>query len=107
MNEMIGRSGRPHAAPVKLSRVGDRVVVNWGSRDKELSFSPSETTIERGKTTKPFQRDTASTIDASLCLSIVTKERSLDLQANDTIQRDRFINAINALFTLIRSSSSA
>ncbi len=50
--------------------------------------------VAAGKKTNAF---TGSSVDASLCLSLVTKERTLDLIADSEVTRDAWYDGLRAL----------
>lgn len=82
-----GRWGAPHTRLVSL-RNG---TVSWFTGDLPVKEIISVTS---GKKTKVFER---TEVEADVCFSIITKDRTLDLQAANKNQRDFWVKNINKL----------
>jgi myosin heavy subunit len=98
-----GRRGNPHIRHVCVSAVGN---LHWSKRKMDqLSAMPSNTYIKlkdvikvlEGKHTANFQRKTAREAPANVCFSIVSTERTLDLQAINESERATWVAAIRSV----------
>lgn len=64
--------------------------------------------VLRGKQTPLFQAAAkAATVDPALCVSLVTAERSLDLQFDTEAARDAFAVAIERVVASVKKQTSA
>eukprot|EP00455_Lapot_gusevi_P014893 TRINITY_DN174_c0_g2_i1.p1 TRINITY_DN174_c0_g2~~TRINITY_DN174_c0_g2_i1.p1 ORF type:complete len:252 (-),score=23.71 TRINITY_DN174_c0_g2_i1:42-797(-) len=97
-----GRSGSPHARFVQLSE--DRTRVMWRPLDRsnesdiQYLLLRDIQMIKKGKQTAVFERTAGDGTD-DMCFSLVTADRSLDLQALTSQQRNDWVNALHETLT--------
>jgi hypothetical protein len=66
---------------------------------------PDTKQIKKGKGTPAFQRADAAGADESLCLSIVTDARTLDLQAVSEEVRNRWLSALHETLLFVHMNA--
>ncbi len=92
-----GRRGKPKPKVVCLSQAGTSIC--WIEHGKK---NASQSTVElsdalhiaRGKTTSVLKRTVAKSFDADVCLSVVLKDRTVDLAAQTKQIRDEWAEAL-------------
>jgi hypothetical protein len=98
----FGRAGKPHVRHVCVTVFGD---LHWSEQRMDADvFQPSRTfvrlqdvtRVEAGKTTEVMRREHARRAPDELCFSVVTPERTLDLEATTPTQRDDWLEALRA-----------
>jgi FYVE zinc finger len=91
----FGRHGKPRTKYVICTPDGK---IFWtdtsGGRTMTCIKLLEVTNIFSGKRTPVFARKVAAKIPEELCLSVVTPDRSLDLQAEDELTRDLWVKAL-------------
>lgn len=95
-----GRRGSPHERNVTLEVTGSDLKFDWSSGS--LKAHKSEIQLLEGKTTPVLQRDTARKSKDYLCFSIVTKDRSLDLEAKSEQTKQQWVSGINLLLKYLK-----
>jgi hypothetical protein len=101
-----GRSGDPHNRFVWVS--SDFKRIHWGDADTRNSkFMRFEdvTDVQAGKNTAVFQRSYGakfSSIPESMCFSVVSGARTLDLQADSVERRNFWVQNLFVLFDIER-----
>lgn len=104
--------GRPAKRAVFVVEAGPQSCVYWaaaGSRQRDPSRCIPIATITdvfEGKHTEPFQRRSADKVEEEVCLSIVSAERTLDLQARNRQERDAFFTGIKSMLAELQSARS-
>ena len=105
----FGKRGNPHVKHVCMSAIGN---IHWS--DKSMDYKeekPSESFVRildikeviPGKTTSVLKRKVADRSPEHLCFSIVTKDRTLDLQTVAGEQRDMWIRAIHLMIDQMKN----
>lgn len=111
----IGR-GRPTSKTVYLQ---DSMVC-WGDRDPKPTvrslLTPSKQSVKgihlqdvrevvSGKQTKAFSKKSAASADASICFSVVTPDRTLDLQCPNPEVQKEWIEGLRLLSSLSKTAA--
>lgn len=91
-----GASGDPHDRPISVEGYTNlaTAVVSWGTGTIKLA---DVTHVFKGKTTDKFKRDVAAASDPECCFSLVTPDRSLDLETKTKEERDAWAGNLQAL----------
>lgn len=95
-----GRKGAPHERNVTLEVNGSVIKLDWSSGS--LSANKDELQIVEGKTTKVFQRSTASKAKPENCFSIITANRSLDLEARNHKLKEYWVHGLQLLLKYLK-----
>lgn len=86
-----GRRGKPHERVVKVdNKTG---IVDWGSNSVKLS---DVLDVQRGKHSSVWAR--YPDVDPNLCISLVLKDRTLDLAATNSVDRDNFYWVVSSVW---------
>lgn len=103
-----GRKGRPHKTRVFVDRFGE---VSWIGRSGDSLQLDEIIAVQEGQRTPVFARARAaglvSPATASLCFSLVTSLRTLDIQAANEQQRDWFVVAFRYLLDKVHEKTAA
>jgi len=84
-----GRAGKPH---LKTVRVDTKTGKLWW--DNQSFYLQDVTEIKRGKHTKVFDGVSVNRADPRVCFSIVTPNRTLDLQASSFNEREMWVQGL-------------
>jgi len=95
-----GRRGAPHERNVTLEVSGSELKFDWSSG--QLRAHKSEMKLLEGKATAVFQRTTADKSRPERCFSIVTAQRTLDLEAHSEQAREYWVNGIKLLLKYLK-----
>ncbi|KAK1946532.1 hypothetical protein P3T76_002085 [Phytophthora citrophthora] len=103
-----GRKGRPHKTRVFVDRFGE---VSWLGRSGDSLQLDEITAVHEGHHTPVFARARAAglvtPVKAAHCFSLVTRLRSLDIQAVNEQQRDWFVVAFRYLLDKVHEKTAA
>ena len=97
-----GRSGKPHERNVTLEVTGSELKFDWSSG--QLKAHKNDIQLIEGKGTPVFQRPTAEKSKVERCFSIVTANRTLDLEAPNDQAREYWVNGIRLLLKYLSQS---
>jgi hypothetical protein len=95
-----GRRGQPHTRNVSIEVDGSVLCFDWSSG--KMRMHKDEISILQGKKTEVFQRKVNAKAREDLCFSIVTKERTLDLEARNIKIKEYWINGLNLLIKYLK-----
>jgi len=96
-----GRYGSPHdrTVSVRILRDNQTVGVDWGTG--QMKFTKHHVKITEGKVTKVFRKSSCKEIPDNLCFSIVTAERTLDLQAHSVQSRNFWVEGLRLMIRFL------
>jgi hypothetical protein len=95
-----GRRGSPHERNVTLEVTGSELKFDWSSG--QLKAHKSQLTLVEGKATPVFARTTATDSPSERCFSIVTANRSLDLEATSEATKEKWTTGIKLLLRYLK-----
>jgi len=93
------KRGAPHERNVKICFIPNKskILIDWGTQ--HVKAKKNEMSVVLGKTTKIFHNSQAAKkVDDTLCFSIVTPSRTVDLQARNPELRTRWVTGLSLLF---------
>jgi hypothetical protein len=95
-----GRMGKPHERMVVVRIMQDNrtVSIDWGTG--KMVFTKQHVRVVEGKQTKVMQKSGKHIAD-DLCMSIITAERTLDLQARTVAERNYWLNGMRVLISFL------
>ena len=100
-----GRKGKPHERNVTLEVTGSELKFDWSSG--QLKAHKNDIQLVEGKGTAVFQRPTAEKSKPERCFSIVTADRTLDLEAMNEQAKDYWVTGIKLLLKYLRDDRPA
>jgi myosin VI len=104
-----GKRGNPHIKHIAVNVLGN---LHWaGDPIDSKKMMPSTTYVKlkdvvrvvKGKTTSVMKRSVAKKAPEYLCFSVVTPDRTLDLQAHNLEQRDLWVKALDSAVADVRA----
>jgi hypothetical protein len=92
-----GRQGAPHARMIQMMGGTNRLsaAVSWGTGNLLMH---TVTSVVAGTQTNVFAN---VVVDASKCFSLISDDRTLDLECNTTNERDQWVSNLTYLLMLI------